>query len=208
MKKDLLILKDENEIIAQIESLREDIDAIQQPRSDFQLEHFVVGSHDMPGRQRAQAVLELQAKLFSIKRSQLKDERLVIEIEDLRAKSDDKTKEGKLASLEAEEKNINRIELELARKGTIREARVLLSILERLPKYTREELQSEEAEYWNRRLSRQSLEDIAASGRVSPGNLDAIVQAHRKIGETQPFDELIRNAQETKVLPGQGKGRK
>lgn len=176
------IKKLENDIVKRIEKLRDDIEAIQQPRSDFALHHFVVGQHDMPGRQRQQAVLELQIKMFNIRRAQLDEKKLIIEQERFR-ESDDP-----LDHIEAEKIDIDLAELRLARMGAIREATALLAILDQLPQYTYEQYQEEEAKYWQARLSRQALQDMRAAGTIGAGNLEAIAQTYRELGK--PADAL------------------
>lgn len=47
------------------------IDAIAQSRSNYQLQHFVVGQHDTQERQYQQCLLELNVKLNNIKREQI-----------------------------------------------------------------------------------------------------------------------------------------
>lgn len=181
----------ESKVVDAIEQLRSDILAIQQPRSNYQLEKFVVGAHDMPGRQRMQALLELQVKLFTIRRDQLSLKKLEIEIAQLDEKM--KSEEGAAADLiqiEIEQLKLNRAEKELHRMGSVREAETLLEILHLLPSYTREQLQAEEEEYWRRRLQRQASEDLAATGRISVGNLDALVQSGRTIGKAPDGAEV------------------
>lgn len=164
------ILKQESAIIERIESLRKDIEAIQQPRSDFAIKHFVVGQHDTPGRQRAQAVLELQIKMFNIRRAQLEEKRMNI-LRERHLQSGDE-----LDKIEAEKIDLDLAELRLSRMGAIREATALLAILDQLPPYSYEQYQAEEVEYWNRRLSRQALQDLRSMGTIGAGNLEAINQ--------------------------------
>lgn len=165
------IVQQEKNITARIEALRADIEAIQQPRSDFAIKHFVVGQHDTPARQRQQAVLELQIKLFNIRRAQIEEQKLKIQQARLRKSQDE------LDVLEAERLELDEAEMRLARMGAIREAEALLAIVDALPKFTYEEYQEAEAEYWARRLSRQALQDLRATGTISVGNLEAIRQA-------------------------------
>ena len=173
------IKQQENKLIKQIENIRSDIEAIQQPRSDFAIKHFVVGQHDMPGRQRQQAVLELQIKMFNIRRAQLEEKRMIIQRQRFIEIGDE------LDKIEAEKIELDLAELRLSRMGAIREATALLEILDTLPKYTYEQLQQEEAMYWQRRLSRQALQDLRSIGTVSAGNLEAIGQM---LGDKQYLD--------------------
>lgn len=188
----------ENQIVKQIQNLKEDIDAIQQPRSDFALEHFVVGMHDTPGRQRMQAVLELQIKMFNIQRAQLEERKLRVNIkqqEEIFTNARKRTLEVELADIEIERIQTDLAEIRLARLGAVREAQALLAILNKLPKYTYEQLQKEEVEYWNLRLTRQAMNDMKSIGTISQGNAEAIAQVFRKLGERQePLpDEMLES---------------
>lgn len=188
----------ENNLVRQIENLKADIDAIQQPRSDFALMHFVVGAHDMPGRQRMQAVLELQIKMFNIRRAQLDERRLLAE-KKKQSKivlENPETYEGEMAQIETERIEVDLAELRLARLGAIREANCLLAILEKLPKYSYEQLQAEEGRYWVARLGRQALLDMRTTGTVSQGNIDAIQQMFNPIGT----EKNLLDAGELKAL--------
>lgn len=190
------IIELENELVNKIEGLREDIEATQQPRSNFALEHFVVGMHDTPGRQRMQAVLELQIKMFNIKRTQLEERKIGVLIRQQEKIKEDNTGgsvESELAEIEIERLQTDLAEMRLARMGNIREAKCLLAIVERLPKYTYEELQAEEWKYWPARLSRQALQDMKSIGTIGQGNSEAIAQMFRILGEmghSLPADQL------------------
>jgi hypothetical protein len=166
-----------------IEALRDDLEMIQQPRSDFALRHFVIGQHDLPGRQRAQAVLELQGKLFSIKRSRIAKARILLLIEKQKKifETGDQMKQQE-AQLEIQSAEVDLAELDLGMLGAVREANTLLAILATMPKYTREQLESEEAEYWQRRLTRQYI----VGQRDLGGNLDAVLQVMTEPGTAKP----------------------
>lgn len=179
------IKKREEDVYKRIAALKEDIDAIQQPRSDFALTHFVVGAHDLPGRQRAQAVLELQIKMFNIRRAQLDERKLLLEKANQEAisKRNPGSYESGMAEIEVERIEVDLAELTLARLGAIREANCLLAILEKLPTYSYEALQAEEAAYWQARLSRQALQDLRSMGTIGQGNVEAINQMFRNPGD-------------------------
>jgi hypothetical protein len=170
-------------VIDSIEGLRDDLDMIQQPRSDFALKHFVIGQHDLPGRQRAQAVLELQSKLFGIKRSKIARERVILTIEKQKKlfEAGDAMAQQE-AQLEIQSAEIDIAEIDLAMLGAVREANTLLAILSTMPTYTREELEAEEGEYWQRRLTRQYV----VGQRDIGGNLDAVLQAMTEPGTAKP----------------------
>jgi hypothetical protein len=146
------------------------IQSIQQPRSDFQLKHFVVGQHDAEPRRWWQCVLELQIKIQSLKRARVHRRQLMRKIRHLRDGSEESKDEAELLQLELEEHD-------LAVLGALREAEALYAIYKSFPRqYSNEELNAAEEDYWRRRLNRQAVQDLASIGRVGIGNLDSLRQ--------------------------------
>lgn len=163
---------------------------IQQPRTPTEIAAFVVGQHDMPGRQWAQCTLEIQLKISALRRAQISERQLQRRIARLEAR-------GTEAALDKAE--LLRIDLEdqsLAVLGAVRELQALYSLWQSMKPYTRDELNAEEPEYWKRRLSRQAAQDIAAHGRVGVGNQDAL----RMFGEPTPGQQTYVGAVESRFL--------
>ena len=134
-------------------------------RSNYQIENFVIGTHDTATRQYQQCVIELQTKTYSIRR-QIIEQRKMIKKFDNEKDADEKELFG--ISLE---------EMQMTLDSEVREWNTLYNIFQSMPKFTQQEFQDAEAEYWQLRLARQSQEDIMAHGRISVGNLDALWQA-------------------------------
>jgi len=177
------LVKRENEMLESIEGLREDIDAIQQNRSNFQIKNFVIGQHMTPGRQRMQCIMELQVKLFNIRDMQLDSEKLNIEIEQYEKAGERYGDfEERLRQIEIEKKKLQLAQIELARLGQVREAECLYSITQSLPRYTREQYEEEEQLYWTMRLNEQ----IELSN--DRGNIQALNQIDRGI-LTKPLSQ-------------------
>lgn len=174
--------------------LGEAFEAIQQPRSDFALAHFVVAQHDTPARQWAQAVLELQIKVFNIRRAQVDRERIDIDIEEIRRRLHSpllRRSVRRRLELDLVAKDVDAKDVDLARLGAVREAETLYAITKQIERqandgqpFTYEQLQAGEAEYWQLRLSRQAY--LAARGAIDPGNGDAILQTMTEPGEVRP----------------------
>jgi hypothetical protein len=166
----------ENDILSSLESLKDDIEAIQQNRSNFVIKNFVVGSHMTPGRQRMQCVQELQIKMFNIRDMQLDAEKINIEIEKL-VKGGERygDYDERLRLIDLEKKKLQLSQIELSRLSQVREAECLYSILQSLPKYTREQYEEEEQLYWTMRLNEQ----IELSN--DRGNIQALKQINRGI---------------------------
>ena len=64
-------------------NIREAIEEIQQPRSRYQLIHFVLGQHDTPEMQFYQLMMELQDMGYKLRMAQLGIRKLEIEIKRL-----------------------------------------------------------------------------------------------------------------------------
>ncbi len=160
-----------NDLISACEpELTEAIKAIQQPRTNFQLAHFVVGQHDTEPRRWWQCVLELQLKIQSLKRAQIERRRTMRRILALEAGDPDARDEAALLRLGIEE-------TDLAILGAVRETEALYAIFKSFPRsYSREELDAAEAEYWQKRLTCQSRQEINATGTIGVGNQDALEQ--------------------------------
>ena len=149
---------------------------IQQPRSNFALEHFVKGLHDLPERQYEQVVEELRRAYNMIKGLLLDKERVTLEQAKLVA--DAKTTNDRLIEISAEKKSIELDDIEAALYGKLREFDCLYMMWEAMPKYTRADIEKAEPEYWKMRLTRQSGEErMAHQLGVGRGNLDALWQA-------------------------------
>jgi hypothetical protein len=175
-------MSDELEVkqtISQIENLLNEMDELSQPRTNFALEHFVVGQHDMPGRQRTQVLAELQAMMFSLADTNDDITKAEIKLQRLSAWWYPKTVTTRMETSKLQ-RNIRSMQIQ--RNGRMRECEFLLGLLDKMPLYTREELEKEEAEYWQRRLLRQHF----LQTRGDFGNLDAILQMATSAGVSKP----------------------
>lgn len=170
MKIDNILIRAES-TTARVSEMHGAFDAIQQPRSDYQIEKFVVGQYDSPERQYMQCVLELSIKHDNIRRALLERQRIGLDIEALGQRANDSR-----ASLDLLERQYDLENTDRAILGALREFDVLFAIYESLPKFTHEQLQAAEADYWQRRLRRQANDDIATIGAVAHGNREALRQ--------------------------------
>jgi hypothetical protein len=153
---------------------------IQQPRTDFQLEHFVIGNHEVREQQYAHCVLNLRLKYDVLRKTQIHLEKITYEIDELKKKDD------KLSEFEWREKEIDREICANAVLGAMREFNTLYEMWGTFEhKYTRAEIDAAQPEYWRKRLTRQANEDLLATGRVGKGN----IQSLKQIGLT-PLPEL------------------
>ena len=156
------------EVENQVVDLRTAFEDIQQPRSDFQIEHFVIGQHDTDERSYVQCVLELQAKYDGIKRAMFKRERIFTQLESMNCD---------ITSIDYREIMFELEVLDRSLLGMTREFKTLYTIWKSMPKFTYNQIQGAEERYWRLRLKRQATQDLNATGRVGVGNQEAIAQA-------------------------------
>lgn len=156
------------------EELRQAFVEIQQPRTPYQIEKFVVGQHETEEMQYAQCVLELQMKYNSIRRALINRQIIDEDIKKLEAKGDLKNK------LKADLKRIDMEDQDFAMIGAVREFDILSQIWNNFPKkFSRSELNFNQEEYWQKRLARDASYELQAQGRVGKGTIEALTQIGR-----------------------------
>lgn len=132
---------------------------IQQPRSRYQLEKFVVNQHDTDEMRYQQTILELQNLYYTVRSVSLSVKKTEIEIKRLRATGDE------IDEIEAQEKELGLEQTRLVAIGAAREIDHLIDIFNSFEKtYTRDEIEAAQPDYWAKRMHRQAvLEGITHS---------------------------------------------
>jgi hypothetical protein len=144
------------------------------------LDHFVKKLHDLPERQYEQVVEELRRAYGMIRGLLLDKEKAQIEHASITEDAAGITNKSlqRLKQIEAEKIEIGLDDIEASLIGKLREFECLYKLWEELPKYTREDIEKAEPEYWKLRLTRQAGEDkMALVLGVGRGNIDALWQA-------------------------------
>jgi hypothetical protein len=149
---------------------REAIQQIKQSRSRYQLEKFVVGQHHSPEMQYYQLLLEIETLYGALEETQLQIRKLQAEAEELRETG--KKSDG----VEAEIKERRVFYLEQNTLGTKRELSHLEEMFNEYPKFTRDQIEAAQPDYWRDRLIR-TAQFQALSGGVSWAQVEAIWQA-------------------------------
>jgi hypothetical protein len=148
------------------------IQEIQQPRSKFQLENFVLNQHDTDEMKYYQCVLELQNLITSYRKAELEREKLKIEILRLESSSDE------IDNLDAKIKQIDLDNLDITMFGAKREIELLAEFWQSFPiKYTREQIEINQRDYWTKRLTRQAEAQAIGSGKIDWAQIDSMNQA-------------------------------
>jgi len=151
-------------------NITEAIAEVQQPRSRFQLVHFVIGQHDTPEMRYYQLCLELQDMGYKLRMAQLGVRKAEVEIARLLATGDD------LDAIEAEEKQVGLEQTQIVMRGAERELAILTDLFDESQKFTRDEIEHAQPEYWQKRLTRQTNLQLMA-GNVDAGQLTSLHNA-------------------------------
>lgn len=124
---------------------------VHQPRSEFQLEKFVLNQHDTDEMRYYQCVTELQSLYYTIKEVSLQVQKTEIEIERLRATGD------AIDEIDAQIKELGLEQTRVVATGAIREFEVLLKLLKQFPAYTRQDIEMGQSRYWELHLEKQKV---------------------------------------------------
>jgi hypothetical protein len=150
-------------------NIHDAIAEIQQPRSRYQLVHFVLGQHDTPEMQFYQLMLELQDMGYKLRMAELNVRKTEVEIARLLETGDE------LDAIEAEEKQVGLEQTLIVMRGAQREIAILEDIFNTCQHYTRDEIEHAQPEYWQKRLTRQTNLQMM-SGNVGWAQLDSMRQ--------------------------------
>jgi hypothetical protein len=144
---------------------------VNQPRSQFQLENFVLKQHDTPEMQYVQCVTELEQLYYTVRNVSLKLKKEEIEIKRLRETGDE------IDEIEAQLKELGIEQTRIVGVGTFREIKILLDLLKTFPRYTREEIEKAQPDYWTKRLTRQYDLQIATKDANAASHLNSLIQS-------------------------------
>ena len=145
---------------------------VQQPRSRFQLEAFVLGQHATNEMKYYQTVLELQDAIYKYKLAVVSVKKSELKIARLRATSDE------LDELKAQELELGLAQTQFAMMGAKREMEHLVEIFDSFEhKYTRAEIEAAQPDYWQARLTNNARAMLMGGSSVNPAHIEAMEQA-------------------------------
>ena len=169
-------------------ALQEALAEIQQPRSEYQLQHFVVNQHDTEPQRYRQCLIEIQAISYTLRTVQLDLQKSEIQVERLRATRDS------VDELDAQIKEVGMEQTRLVMIGAERELAALVEIWLAFPThYTHAQIEDDQREYWHERLNRQTRLEAIGSGKIGWAQLDAL----RQIGELETTLQSVEQHQLT-----------
>jgi FMN phosphatase YigB (HAD superfamily) len=145
---------------------------VQQPRSKFQLERFVLGQHATPEMQYYQTVIELQDLIYKYKLAQINVKKAELKVVKLRATKDE------LDELKAQEVELGLVQTRFTMLGAERELKELMAIWDSFKhKYTRDEIEQAQPDYWQARLTNNARAMLMGGSSVNPAHIEAMEQA-------------------------------
>ena len=154
------------------EEIDKAISEVQQPRSRFQLERFVLGQHATPEMQYYQTVIELQDAIYKYKLAVINVKKSGLKIAKLRSTGDE------LDELKAQEVELGLTQTQFAMLGAEREMNHLLEIFDTFAhKYTREEIEAAQPNYWQARLTNNAKAMLMGGSSVNSAHIEAMEQA-------------------------------
>jgi predicted transcriptional regulator len=154
------------------EAIEQAIAEVQQPRSRFQLERFVLGQHATDEMKYYQTVIELQDAIYKYKIAVLNVKKGEIKIAKLRATNDE------LDEIKAQERELGLEQTRLAMVGAKREMEELVKIFDSFEhKYTRDEIEAAQPDYWQARLTNNARAMLMGGSSVNAAHIEAMEQA-------------------------------
>jgi hypothetical protein len=145
---------------------------VQQPRSRFQLERFVLGQHATEEMRYYQTVIELQDAIYKYKLAVINVKKAELKIAKLRATADE------LDELKAQEVELGLAQTQLAMVGAKREMEHLVEIFDSFThKYTRAEIEASQPDYWQARLTNNAKAMLMGGSSVNAAHIEAMEQA-------------------------------
>lgn len=150
--------------------IQDAINQIQLNRTRYQMERFVVGQHHTPEMQYRQLLLEADVLLETIQETELRIRKIEAEAEELRETG------KKSDAIEAEMKELGLKSLHRHIKNARRELNILQELFDTYPKYTVEDIEADQENYWRERLLR-TAHFQAMGGAVTWAQIEAIWQA-------------------------------
>lgn len=169
-------------------------------RTNFQLENFVLKEHDCPERQCLQLIMELKSIRDGLFIDSLEIKKLEIQSSRLLATDDE------IDKIEAQKKLYMIASMRENMEFRSREIKNIADLLKKLPKvYSYEEIEAAEKGYWDKRLTRQAMEDaMSAATGINQGNIRSIIQADLELKNKFLYiqDGLLNNFRD-KTIKGQ-----
>lgn len=168
------------------EEIEKAIAEVQQPRSRFQLEKFVIGQHPTAEMQYYQTCVELQDMILKYRLAEIDIKIQEAKIQKLRNKDDE------ISNLRADKLELGLTATKTVMIGAAREISDLIAIYNSFNhKFTREEIEQAQPDYWKARLTGNAKAMLMGGVSVNPAHIESMQQAGI-------LDQFVIEVQESK----------
>lgn len=158
--------------LKELMNIKDAINKINTGRTKYQLVNFVLGQHHSKEMQYRQLLLEADGMGSNIERTNLEIEKLEAEIIELEAsgiKSDAAEAQIKKHDISRKKKALEQFQNEYD---------LMLELFELYPKFTNEQIENNQKDYWQTRLTRVAqFQMLSRQGGVDWAQLEALQQA-------------------------------
>lgn len=153
--------------------------------SVFQIQTFTDGK-ETPQRRCRHCLLQLRQKEQTMKECWFRQRRAEIDINEIKEKIQSaQGYEEQRLQIDLEEKQYQLDSETKLIEDCVVEIATYRKILEQLPKYTREEFEAAEPEYWGKRIIGDARREVVSSGCLSPQTIESLENLGFKISRNK-----------------------
>jgi hypothetical protein len=162
----------DNSNLFDFSKIQDAIVEVQQSRSQFQIEKFVIGQHPTKEMQYYQVCIELQDMIYKYKYATIQ---IAIHNEKIKKY---RSKDDTVSNLKALKEELDLEQLQVTMVGAEREMLNLMAIWESFDhKFSRAEIETAQPQYWKERFTNNARAMLSSGTGINPSHLEAMDQA-------------------------------
>ena len=193
MMNDLILPVDKTEIEKMVEEFEKHYYDIPFGNSEFQITNFVVNSQLTPSRAYRAIGLTMSAKIRALKEAMYSIEKENIDIEEMRENLENETNkfEKRRIEIDIQQKLDNRQYTQKLGNDAWKELKQLYKYFKVLPKFTREEFEKGEREYFEKSLIRKSIGVDGANDSLLAMGIDKVTMKKMQLEIANTDDDIF-----------------
>jgi len=190
---DLILPVDKTEIEKMVEEFEKHYYDIPFGNSEFQITNFVVNSQLTPSRAYRAIGLTMSAKIRALKEAMYSIEKENIDIEEMRENLENETNkfEKRRIEIDIQQKLDNRQYTQKLGNDAWKELKQLYKYFKVLPKFTREEFEKGEREYFEKSLIRKSIGVDGANDSLLAMGIDKVTMKKMQLEIANTDDDIF-----------------
>lgn len=165
-----------------IEQLKDEMRQVPFGNSQFQVRHFTPGGEG-PERRYRNCLLQINRKLQALQECEFRRQRLEIDMEEIASRLSEDMKWDRMSVFDERRARIDLDEKQYALNTEVKliedaliEIEVYRDELSRLPKFSRDEFERGEKQYWINRLLGDAQRQMISMGHVEIGTMQSLQQ--------------------------------